>query len=360
MPYELEFIGINKDAKDADAICFRFYDASTKRFVVGIYDGGTLDYGEALKNHLMKYYFPEETQPTIDFVICSHSDLDHASGLSIILEEFKVNNLYMNRPWLYVDELFDKVNDGRITKQSLERRLREKYSYIENLEKIAKNKGIKIYEAFAGTTIYKKLTILSPAKEFYIDLVVDSDKTPLQGSGVTKSLFDKAADVKSERETWTKELLRDNVTTNAENEMSVVIYGYMDEESFLLTGDAGVRALNKAVEYSKYNNIKLTDVKVHQIPHHGSRHNVSPCVLNQLVGPIVGKDDSPTKTAFVSVSKGSDHPRQMVVNSYIRRGCKVFEARNNTIRHQKGMPEREGWTAANSLAFSEGVEGWDS
>jgi len=360
MPYELEFVGINKEAKNADAICFRFYDDSEKKYYIGVFDGGTSDYGEALKEHLNKYYFAGELEPTIDFVICSHSDLDHASGLSVILENFKVNNLIMNRPWLYVDELFDKVDDGRITKQSLEKRLREKYPYIDNLEKIANSKDIKIYEAFAGTTIYKRLTILSPTRDFYFNLLVESDKTPLAENSVRRSLFGYVVDaIKSAIETWTDELIREDVSTSAENEMCVVIHGQMDEESFLLTGDAGIRALKEAIGFSKANGIILSDIKLHQIPHHGGRHNVSPSLLNEVVGPIVSKDSCPTKTAIVSVSKGSDHPKKMVVNAYLRRGANVYEARESIIWHHMGTPDRQGWSSVNSLIFSEEVEDWD-
>lgn len=46
----------------------------------------------------------------------------------------------MNRPWKYVDDLFDKINDGRITKESLARRLREKYKTIADIEDMAKEK----------------------------------------------------------------------------------------------------------------------------------------------------------------------------------------------------------------------------
>lgn len=360
MPYELEFIGIDKEAKDADAICFRYYDDSLGRYVIGIYDGGTSDYGEALKQHLLQYYFSTGTEQVIDYVICSHSDIDHAPGLSIILENFTVNRLIMNRPWKFIDELYEKVSDGRITKNSLEKRLRDAYPYIDNLEKLAIEKGVEILDAFAGTKISDKLTILSPRKQFYIELLVESNKTPLSENVQSKSIWEKiTSGMKFALETWTNELLREDVSTTAENEMSVIVYGQMEEESFLLTGDAGTRALREAIDYSKTVGIVMADIKVHQIPHHGSRHNVSPSILNELVGQKVSKDSTPTKTAIVSVSKGSDHPRKMVVNAYIRRGCKVYEARNNIIRHYKDMPERAGWISATNLPFSENVEDWN-
>lgn len=41
-------------------------------------------------------------------------------------------------------------------------------------------------------------------------------------------------------ESWQDEKLREDVETTSENEMSVVVLGKMDEENFLLTGDAGI------------------------------------------------------------------------------------------------------------------------
>ncbi len=182
MAYEIDFIGIDEESKDSDAIAFRWKDENGN-YKIGVYDGGIQAYGEKLQEHLNQYYFNQnETDRVIDFVICSHSDLDHASGLKTILNNFKVNILYMNRSWLYVDDVFDKVSDGRITKDSLQRRLKEKYKYVSELEEIANEKGIKIIETFQGEVIEDQVIVMSPTKEFYLDLLVESDKTPLMAA----------------------------------------------------------------------------------------------------------------------------------------------------------------------------------
>lgn len=363
MKYELEFIGINKETtKDADAICFRYYDESERRYKIGVFDGGTKDHGEELKDHITKYYFNGEPDGTIDFVICSHSDLDHASGLSVILENFTVNELYINRPWDFINDLFEKVNDGRITRASLEERLRKAYSYVDALEKIANEKKIPIKNAFEGTEISDKLKVLSPSKEFYIDLLVESNKTPLEKSlaeSANSNFFSKVINnVRMAFETWTKELLREDVKTSAENETSVILLGDMEEEQFLLTGDAGIRALKNAIDYSKDLGYELSKVNIQQIPHHGGRHNVSPSVLDDLIGKKKSENEKTNICAYVSVSKMSDHPLKMVVNAYKRRGASVFEAREYTVRHKCNTPHRDGWGPIQELGFYEEVEEW--
>ena len=109
MKYEIDFIGINKEGKDADAICFRYFNGNDNKYHIGIYDGGTNDYGIEMKDHIKKYYKQNSEKIVIDFVVCSHSDLDHASGLTEILNEFEVKKVYVNLPWLYVDELYENI-----------------------------------------------------------------------------------------------------------------------------------------------------------------------------------------------------------------------------------------------------------
>lgn len=363
MAYEIDFISVGEDVKkDADAICLRWKDDNDNYKIV-IYDGGLKAHGEKMVQHLNEYYFDEESNKVIDCVICSHSDLDHVSGLKNILEEFEVKKLYMNRPWLYIDDIWDFVKDGRITKDSLYRRLKEDYQYISDLESIAIEKGIDIYETFQGDLIEDRLEVLSPSKDFYLDLLVESNKTPLDNNkaSLLKTITESVAFyLKNLLETWTSEQLRENVATSAENEMSIVLLGKMDEENFLLTGDAGIRALDNAIEYSEEIAEPIKDtVKFIQIPHHGGRHNVSPSILNELVGTIIDEDDEPNKTAFVSVAKNSDHPLQMVVNAFTRRGVKVYKTSGDVIHHHRHMPDRKGWSSLEKLKFEENVEEWE-
>lgn len=358
MNYEIDFLGFKQGKQDADAICLRYFEDPRDKPVVVVYDGGFKCHGEDLINHLNKYYFNETSNPVIDYVICSHPDQDHASGLSELLTHFRVNTLIMNRPWSYIDELFPKIDDGRITKLSLDKRLRENYPYINELEEIATKTGTQILEGFQGNIIDNRLTILSPSKEFYLQLLIESSKTPLQADKNSLSAFLKKT-LRNIFESWENELIREDVETSAENESSIIILGDMKEEKFLLTGDAGIRGLKVAADYSDKNNIKLKEVKIHQIPHHGGRHNVSPSVLNRILGNITEESDAATKTAIVSVAVDSDHPKKMVTNAYIRRGANVYQTRGITLHwHHGNIPIREGWGSVSPLRFSQEVEDW--
>ena len=197
---------------------------------------------------------------------------------------------------------------------------------------------------FQGCLINERLEVLSPTKDFYLELLVESDKTPLSEAA---SLTEKIARAFSQLlnaliESWSDEKLREDVKTTAENEMSAVVLGKMDNEMYLLTGDVGLRGLKKAIEYAETIGIPLKDnISIYQIPHHGGRHNVSPSILNDLLGEILDEGTVTHKKAFVCVGKSSDHPKKMVVNAFIRRGVRVFKAGGSTVRHSVEMPARD-------------------
>lgn len=361
MKYEIDFMGINKEGKDADAICFRYFDEDDNKYHIGIYDGGTNDYGIEMKEHIKKYYKQDNEKLVIDFVVCSHSHEDHASGLTEILKEFDVKKVYINIPWLYVNDLYEIVKDGRITINSLEDRLRSNYKYVEDIEKICIYKKIKIEETFEGTIINDRFKVVSPTKQFYIDLLVESDKTPEmeKQSKIQKVYNNVRKTIDLLLENWNIEHLREDVTTDPENEMSIILYGDMDQEKFLLVGDAGIRAINKAIEYMEKQCIDCKKIDLYQIPHHGGRRNVSTLLLNKLLGNKVSEGIENGRIAIALAAKNSDHPKKMVTNAYKRRGIKVFETKGNIIHHHRNTPKREGWNTATSVKFYNEVEQWE-
>ncbi|MGZ0042354.1 hypothetical protein [Paenibacillus ottowii] len=104
-----------------------------------------------------------------------------------------------------------------------------------------------------------------------------------------------------------------------------MLYGDFDGTKVLLTGDAGKDALTRASYFAESQQIDLKQCSFVQVPHHGSRRNVSPSVLNKIIGEKVAEGSTANKSAYVSVAKQSeDHPKKVVVNAFIRRGATVF------------------------------------
>jgi beta-lactamase superfamily II metal-dependent hydrolase len=99
-------------------------------------------------------------------------------------------------------------------------------------------------------------------------------------------------------------------------------------------------------------------VKYIQVPHHGSKRNVGPTVLDRILGPKKAQEAF-DKTAFVSAAKDGEpkHPARKVVNAFQRRGAKVFATKGSGLyQHSKDLPLRAGWRTATNLAFYEQVD----
>ena len=362
MAYEIDFIVIPGVKKDYDAIAFRYFSSRLNRFVVCVFDGGTTEVGEALSKHLSQYYLsPATANRTIDFVFCSHADSDHSAGLRTILEKHDVHYLVMNRPWLFVEELYEKVKDGRITRKSLEQHLRENYSFIDNLEKIAFEKHVTILDGFQNTKLDEALCICSPSRQSYLARLCESQKTPATDASTTNALLHNvvAFAKKMFRVFWGVDAIREGEQTTPENETSIVLRASPEGDNpFVLTADAGCIALKDALDFADAKGISLNQCSFVQMPHHGGRHNVSPSILNRLLGPIISQGTPPSKTSFVSVGEDSDHPRRCVVNAFMHRGCAGLICSTSPLHHHEKLP-RTGWVPAKAELYSTEVESWE-
>ena len=158
------------------------------------------------------------------------------------------------------------------------------------------------------------------------------------------------------REAWDYETLEENVETTASNESSVVQMAEIDGHRLLLTGDAGIVSLKEAADCAEGLGYYLPGVRLIQIPHHGSRHNVSPSILDRWLGPRIGQGATPAFSAYASVAKGSkSHPRRKVVNAFMRRGAAVFSTKGEPKLFHYQMNHRR-WGPAEPESFSDQVE----
>lgn len=349
--YEIDFLPVGEGEKSGDAIAMRITkNGKTEVYVI---DGGTQSSGEALVEHIREYYETDQ----VDYLISTHPDADHISGLKVVLEKLKVKELWMHKPWEHAPQIIADILDGRVTQHSLSERLKGGVKLAVEVEKIAEEKNIKIREPFQGVKIGSYFTVLSPRKSWYNELLKEFDgMPPSKDSLVSKAkALSSSSDVVYEG--WDTESLDENGETSARNESSVVLLGILpDDKRVLFTGDAGIKALTRAYDYAFGQRCDLQLCSFIQMPHHGSRRNVSSSLLNKLLGPILPKGPRPTRTCFVSASgRSPKHPSQSVVNAFIRRGVKVFSTAGGAICQSSGYL-REGWGPAPSLPFSSRIK----
>ena len=362
MAHEIDFLAVGDGQRSGDAIALRYSDGHSYR--IHVIDSGDQAAGVRLVEHIRKYY---GNPSYIDAVTCTHGDDDHSSGLREVISAFKVGSIWMNRPWLYASSIIDDFKDKRLTVASLERLLREEYPILAEIEALAANRGIPIHEAFQGGAV-GAVTILAPSRERYIKLIPEFSRTPDQAesrrshsSVWTNPLAQAAQSVRGAAnwvaETWGFETLEEYPETTASNESSVMHLAQLDNKRVLLTGDAGVTALHEAADFTEAWICDLPGIDFIQVPHHGSRHNVSPSSLNRWVGPRLPEKELQGTVAYASVAKASQtHPRKQVVNAFMRRGARVYSTKDEPLWHHHETPPRQGWKAASALEFSERVE----
>lgn len=371
MNCEIEFLPVGQASKGGDAIVVR-WDGQPGYFYVMIVDGGDLDSGKSLVKHIRDEYGPK---CIVAHVVVTHCDADHISGVREVLTELDVRSLWIHLPWNAAAASMPYFANKSWTLAGLQATLRREYDLVDDLVQIARGRNIPIYEPFAGQRI-GPFTVLSPSREFYSLVVPQFDRAPEPDEDALKraglwigkaNIFHRLMDKSTTKvqkwttERWDRELLKDGGCTSASNESSVVLYGDFGlHRRVLLTGDAGCWGLSLAATFADSQSLPLRDFMFVQIPHHGSRSNVGPTILNYLIGPILPINSPAHFSAFVSAPTSDDsHPRKMVINAFVRRGATVCATQGIKKVFWGGFRPRANYVPAEALPFASQVEEYD-
>lgn len=363
MPYEIDFHPVGSGANSGDAITMRYWTGTGWRVIV--IDAGFQDTGDAIVDHVLSVYGTSE----VEHVVSTHPDNDHISGLRAVISRLNVKNLWMHVPEYHAKNMMDFFHDPRWTLDWLTTDLRRSYLIVTEILDLAQRRGTSLHPPFQGAKI-GPFVVLSPTQAMYEGLLPQFRDTPkpaqqrlmLLGhwlTGIGRRIASQIRRIIDE-DIFT-ETLREGGITAAENESSVVLYGQIDGRNILLTGDAGLKALEAAVTYGE--NIGLpfgTALNVFQIPHHGSRNNISPSMLNRIVGGISGFRTRSMIGCVISAGPDDEtHPRQVVVNALLRRGLVPQDTKSGILLFNYGVPNRAGFGHAPSLEFASKVEAYE-
>ncbi|MDX6233775.1 MAG: hypothetical protein QOH68_2847 [Nocardioidaceae bacterium] len=355
---EIDFFPVGDGGRSGDAIAMRLqgpYDARPRVIVV---DAGYTDDGEAIVRHVQDVY---ETD-IVDLAIGTHSDSDHINGLKPVLNGLRVQELAIHRPWLYTSEMSQAAAKVRLSKAlgaTLEGKFERSLAAVSDVTGLAEEMGVAIVDPFAGfTRFHGAVTVLGPSKEYYCSLLPSFRSAPASlsagGGGVT-TVLRKALESAKETmfdvfENATIETLTNGGSTAAENAASVITLVTYGIERVLLTGDSSIEALEQAANFGVLD-YATTPLSLFQAPHHGSKHNLGPDVLNRLLGP----KGSSGGCGLASAAAGSDkHPSRRVTNAISRRtnGTWVTRDRLLTLSRNSGR----GFSPADPEPFHTWVE----
>lgn len=353
---EIDFLAVGKKSKSGDAIAVRY--GTDTAWSVMVVDGGDLEAGDNLVAHLKDKYGVTDY---INDVVCTHCDTDHVSGLRRVLEHFTVGNLWIHQPWKHAAALLPYFKHNW-SEAGLAAHLRNDcFPTVASLCDLAEEQGVNMMEPFAGLTV-GPFHILAPTRQRYLDLVPTMAQTPVHKSLVETVFASMARTVETALttfETWSFETLGTPAAnaTSAANETSTVLFSKHADVKILLTGDAGVGALNEAIWAAEELGLDIQSPNLVQLPHHGSRRNVSPAVLDAILGAKLSEEGHTRGWGISSTGEGADgHPRKVVLNAFRRRGYNCKATKGSLINYRSGFAQRSGLTSVTPEPFHHLVE----
>lgn len=355
MGLEIDFLPVGDESSGGDAIALRYgnlYGGRSEQTVIVI-DGGYQDSGEKMVEHLDQHYGTDH----VDVVVSTHPDQDHMSGLAVVLERCKVGELWMHRPWTHSGVLMSLSAQGFRFDQSQEQ-VRSVLRAAQQLERLAENQGTKVVEPFTGLPTHDgAFRIMRPNVDYYRSLLPDAFSTR-QRDALRNAIYRRfeQADQTVLAETLEQETLNGFGETSPRNNTSVIALLQVDGRRALFTADAGVPALSHGVRALRSLGIGPGELDFVQVPHHGSRRNVSPHLLDCLLGPVT---DQVRGTAYVSAptkNPEQKHPAKQVTNAFRRRGYPVHSTCGSTKRYHHNAPSRPGFSPSDALPLYSRVE----
>jgi beta-lactamase superfamily II metal-dependent hydrolase len=327
--YEIDFLPVGNGARSGDAIAVRFTRPDNGQLAHVIIDGGFEDDGDALVAHVKRYYKVED----IDLVVLTHPDGDHIGGLGSVIKELNVNALAAH----------DLAAHGGAE-------LAAAKATTELIE-LAKSEGTAVYEPFEGLNAFSgALVIAGPSQPFFEQRVAEEVAREKAGTraAAPKRVLQEALERLSARvlSVFPVETdFDDSGGTNPRNNSSAIVDIKLEEGRFLFTGDAGVPALEAALDYLEGQGRTETPLKFAQVPHHGSRHNGSRAQIERMLGTPTEEERG---SAFVSISNAASedprYPSPRITNAYGRRGFKVGETAGNSICCPSSDAPDRGWS----------------
>lgn len=318
---------------DADSILVTKWTGEYSRRVL-------IDGGNASSSDTVQKFLRDQGIWYIDDVVCSHPHDDHAAGLIPLLRDSGVcfGTLWVHVPQNHINLLGYRLGLYRLSQSKRVQKAVKGLETIDELLAVAKTKNVTVREPFAGANI-GFMTVCGPSVEYYRELLpefADLDHLEAEDRKSTLPNLDALLELFDGGEL--SDSLLDDPQTTAENNSSTILATVFDGRKYLFTADAGAQALCRAV--AAYD---LSRCWWMQIPHHGSRRNITAGLINHFAPTV----------AYVSADGSVKHPRRAVVNAFKNAGSLVYSTHYpsaaNLWSHHGVVPVRSGYVTATSL-----------
>jgi beta-lactamase superfamily II metal-dependent hydrolase len=275
----------------------------------------------------------------IDHLVCSHPHDDHAGGLVELVghEDLHFGKAWVHKPNEHVDR---GAMDSALSKRASLKRAQVALKSLQTADALLAAldaRGVPVEEPFEGKTV-GFLEVCGPSEGYYEQLLEGfTDPDGVLNDAVCHALIgvlEGSAVLKSS----SAPTLEAAPVTTPENNSSVILRAEHDGGTYLFTADAGTEALDRAKWWHD-----LDGCRWMQIPHHGSRSNVTEKLIKHF---------SPA-SVFVSADGSEKHPSPAVVDAFKEAGARVFGTHHphaGNLRATAGnVPDRPGYAPATAL-----------
>lgn len=209
-------------------------------------------------------------------LVLSHNDADHFDGIPYLIEQGVVSEVYTLLLLKYKDELLDKINDKRRTRDSIAQSIEEIYSNIYSL-----SGKVALKDIFTDKNVASSVNIIGPDKEYSLN-------------AVAKRIDGRESD----------DIDKETIVNAVSTQVSVDLGG---NKKLLLTGDSSFESIKDSI-------------KVHsaiQLPHHGKLEQAEDIFLEKNIDTIYFVSDNTGNSNGGSDELRKKHPRGYVIyNSF--------------------------------------------
>lgn len=339
--YNVDFLAVeNKEAdgeRSGDAIIIRSSVEGRAEPAIIVVDAGFTDTGQQVVDHISKYYGTNR----VDLVISTHPDTDHLNGIKTVMEQCEVVELLIHQPWMH----------------SSEAHLLGNYERLRDVYDLAVANGVTVREPFTGVTALGGLVrVLGPQPNYYVEQLLEAIYDVRTGKAAARSTMASASGgllahagraLEKALSYMPFETLTDEDDTSARNKTSAVSLLSLPGGQVLLTGDTGIKGLSNAIdEYERLlGPIRLTQPWIFQAPHHGSKHNLGPAILDRILGER-SRPFGAVKAVISSARASEKHPSPKVTNALNRRGALTRATEGQSFGFSSPGAAHPDWTGA--------------
>lgn len=348
MSFEIDMLNVG----NADAIIIRYFNEVDEEFVVLIDAGKTIEHGKKIEHHIKT----QTTKKAIDLAINTHPDRDHIGGFFYLLDtDIEINEFWIHDPSLHKirkdlsetiktndiekalkNELLNNTNDLVKSLSYVYESLQESNSILKIIDK-KKIPRLEPFDKRAHSQI--PIQVLGPSATYYekkLDRYRDINLLYEEQTNLLLEKSQEAGPLSAAEVLLTyREYIDQKNDRSNENNSSVILCFKPDNDIYLFTADAGPEALIEIK--SRY---KLSNLYFLQIPHHGSRYNITSELLDYFDPDI----------AYISCKQTSHYPSPQIVNILKENGCIVFATGiNGSLRHSNGLGTRNGYSVSKGI-----------